>query len=340
MKKPASITTIKAPLNAAALMNRPVGGNIVVEPIAPVADEPPLPVTVPDVPVITTAVPVGWTRQDFPSRSRVYSLKEIQVKALTVSTLKKLAAAIRAKSFTLMLDALDHHITLDIRDLTVPDFYFFLYWLRINSYLRSPYLLTWTSKYGNENTTRITMPILSIKELEMTEHELAEWREKGLDIPRIRDMEILSNDELSTEDRWEIEYAQYVYAEVNENYLSTKLEVFNEGGPDMVSDIEAFSTRIQHGVTESVRVTDERFEMDAAIAYLTEEIETLTNMANTMLEENDPKGMGAANGLLKHLEKRTALLSRLEFAKKNEEEYEPEEEVVALDTIDATKLFP
>lgn len=327
-----------APKKIETLINRPLPSGIV-------ADTPSVPKVEPThqptetIKAVTTPAADGWYRQKMPSGNVVYD--DVLLKTLDVSTLKKVSAAISAKDFTLLLDALDSRISMDIRDLTVPDFYFFMYWQRLNSYPRSPHMVPWTSKYGNKNITRVTMTDLTIKELQMTKATLEAWRQKGIDIPRIRDMEVLADTELSAEDRWELEYAQYMYIpDVTETILQDKRDKLAEIGPEALVLVDEFSDLIIHGVEESVTVRDDKFEMDPAIDFLKEEIDQLTIVANTILEDDDPKSIGAANGILTHIANRKATLDAILKAKETNTVYVPESEVVAIGTADATILFP
>jgi len=298
-------------------------------------------------PVVTNLpgnVEDGWTRQQFLTKDLLYP--EVHVRPMNMAVLKRLAAARAeepARSFTMMLDALQNCISIDIRSLSVPDLYFFQYWLRLNSYPRSPLTIQWTSKYGNANISRISgMSNFEMQEISMTREELKRWQKEGISIPTVRDMEVLISHELSADDEWEIQYSQYMYVEnIDENYLKNKIQSFHAAGLDVITRIDEFSNLIAHGVVEHVTCHDQHFDLDKAITYLLDEIEVLgISLSEIQKQEDTTERNASVLAIIQHLDSRNTLLKTLQTAKENNEEVRPEKEVVSIGLPDINMLFP
>lgn len=215
-----------------------------------------------------------WIRQEFPSHCVPYAFKEIFIRPLKFRMLGKIHAANANKSYSMLLDALNACLSVDVRELTPPDLTFAMYWIRDNSYPKSPLKFTHTSRYGNRVDLTVRQTELEIKELEMTQAEYKAWEAKGFTFPRVRDMELVLGDSVEEDLRYLLEYAQYVYLSPEEmgtdleNYTQKKIDkIENELGLEAISEIEEFSELIAHGVNESVKFKDPKFEPKAAIEY-------------------------------------------------------------------------
>jgi len=214
-----------------------------------------------------------WVRQELPSHCIPYDFKEVFLRPLEFVMLGKIHAANVNKSYTMLLDALNACISVDIRDLTPPDLTFIMYWIRDNSYPKSPLKFKYTSRYGNAVDITVRQSELDIKELEMSKKEYEEWKAKGYTFPRVRDMELLFGDSVSEDVRYLLEYAQYVYLPKDEDddyedYAQKKIDKINdELGLAAIPEIESFSELISHGVVESVRFKDPKFKPEDAIKF-------------------------------------------------------------------------
>lgn len=83
---------------------------------------------------------------DLPSQFVFYPYDTLSVRALTVQEAKKIFQAQTMKSMRIMVEAVSACLQPDRSafDLTKGDFYFLLYWLRIQSFKKSPYVLSFT----------------------------------------------------------------------------------------------------------------------------------------------------------------------------------------------------
>jgi hypothetical protein len=303
-------------------------------------------------PISKSPLEKGWVRQDFPSGNLTYGNADIQVRPMDISVIKRLAGARAGKSFTAMIDALSSCINMDIRNLTVQDFYFFMYWLRINSYLKSPLNIRWQTKYGNERSFRITNTTLEVIELEIDNFVWNNYRERYT-IPTIRDMEIMQNSTLAAAEEWEIKYSQYIRLDFEgtppPDYMQQKIDLLNSYGPDALVEIDEFSKLINHGVKEIIEIADSSVDVLKSIDYLKEEVQTLTRYLAVVLDDKSEEGRATSMGITLHLEAKAKLLEDLEKfrdehydveSKQWKKEYVAEKEQVTIGNTDISLLFP
>ena len=305
----------------------------------------------------TTSEEEGWIRQETPSLGVPYGLSHLWVRPITVPILAQVhAAQLRGEqpnqqqaAFTMLVDALAPTIRdFDIRNLTVPDWNSHIYWLRLNSYPKSPFTIPWTSRYGNENVTRVTTSNFKFEELALSREEYLAWNKKGISFPTVRDMEMLLDPSLDEKTRWTITYAQYIYLDEkpHKDTMRKKIALFEEAGPDMVAQINQFAAIASHGVIEQVTLRDEKFELDAAIAFIEQEVANLTQVLEIQLSGEEDDNVGAMISLTNHVTARAEELKMLRAVKErggldeNGRIFQPEQEVVALASANATMLFP
>ena len=79
-----------------------------------------------------------------PSKFLPYSFKRLYVRQLTRGEIKAVVRAKASGSHRHLVNALGQTISVDVYDLTVGDFWYLMYWHRINSYKRTPFNVTWT----------------------------------------------------------------------------------------------------------------------------------------------------------------------------------------------------
>lgn len=319
---------------------------------------------VPSSKTTQTEVDGKWTRQETPSLGVPYGISELWVRPLDVPILAKVHAAqamgeredipnAGQASFTMLVDALATTIKdFDIRDLTVPDYNSHIYWLKLNSYPKSPFTVPWTSRYNNENFTRVNRSHFEFKELQMTREEYVEWNKMGISFPTVRDMELLYDPDLDKETHWTMTYAQYIYLdeEPHVDTMRRKVEKLEELGPDIISKINEFSALATHGVVEQLHLRDEKFELDAAIEFLSNQFDVLSQVLETHArEKNKENGDGDLRQFISLTTYVAGLDAELKVLRKVKENngfdeqgrpFKPEVEVVALASANATFLFP
>lgn len=292
--------------------------------------------------VTNNALDARWVRQDFPSRHLAYDGQDIYVRPMEIIDLSRTSAASRSGNFTQYLDALAKCISIDIRALTPPDFNFFLYWLRMNTFPTAPMTIKWTSKYGNECEFRVQQTNLEIIELEMSRSEYSNWVARGIGLPTVRDMELITGDGIPEEDKWRSELAQYVVTPISDpkEYLASKLQILENMGPQGYLDIQEFAKKIEHGVVERAKVRDTKFEPEKAIAYLRSTADDLEESARKLVANGLDRGQEVPLlALAQHAEKMREEANTIEQTINNGTTFIPEQEVIAL-SINAMSFFP
>lgn len=220
-----------------------------------------------DIPEYKSTNPMDerYERLELPSRCIFYDFDEIFIRRLTVIELGKIYRSITESNYSMFIDTIGNTINQKARDLTVADWYFVLYWLRLHSYPKSPFIVEWTSKYGNKNTHTVKTTNLEIKSIETPIEELQVYLDKGLTSPTVKDMEILQGGELSKEKEFMFSKAQYLSGNTVKEKLE-KLEKIDD--LSILEDINEFSAKIEHGVIETVTLTDNKFEPIKAVEHL------------------------------------------------------------------------
>lgn len=272
-----------------------------------------------------------WERVELPSLHLFYPQERgpIQLRQFSIMTLAKIHKANVTGEFTLLVDALDDCIDGDIRDLTAPDFYFVMYWMRINSYPSSPFTIDWKSRYGNDNSLSVSRTSLDIKTPEITREEVEYWRAQGIVPPTVRDMELIQNSRFDSAENWVFERAQFL---VGKTYEEKKARLIH-GGIALAEKIRDFRAKIDHGVKEVAKVRDAKFNPEAAIAHLEEQSRLLRQVIAEMIGQGDVTPyLQAASDYEGEIEEMKAIIKDGGTPVAREEE-------VAL-TINATKFFP
>ena len=206
-----------------------------------------------------------YTRVEPPSHFVPYDFDNLQIRKLNVRDLSKIYQATTDESFSVLVDSIDDTINQNVRELTIQDFYFILYWQRIHSYPKSPFSIVWDSRYGNKNEFQVNDTNLTFKEINSTKEDYQQFKEKGLDLPRVSDTEILEMEDLSKQDQFMAERAKFLTG----NSMKEKIQKLeNHQDLTILDDISSFNETFQHGVEETVEVYDKKFEPNSAVEVL------------------------------------------------------------------------
>lgn len=319
------------------------------EPVAP-TDEPVAEKAEPSIAEARASTSPGpeWVRQDVPSLYVPYGFNDLYVRPITVPLLSKLFLAHKTKNFSLVVDVFNECVSEDARVLTPSDFNFLLYWIRDNSFTKTPITVSWLSKYNNRNELQFRSSTLTINEIEFSRDDFVPYREFGLCFPTVRDMELLKDDNTDPESYWMLDYAQYVAlptpSESYRTYVQDKLAALTalieqHGLEDVILKINEFSVRIAHGVDETVKVRDKLFDPLKAADYF-ESLATNAFEVVAQLTEEQKRNEGL--GAVGILQEANALLRDADNLRKRVAAGETviaDEEVVAI-RIEATDFFP
>lgn len=97
-------------------------------------------------------------RQILPSRGFFYKVqKDLSYRTLKIKDLNKIQYFLKTDNISCLIDAVQNCILedVDVRDLTIDDFFFICYQIAFNSHTKPEYEISWISLYGNENKHKI-----------------------------------------------------------------------------------------------------------------------------------------------------------------------------------------
>lgn len=203
-----------------------------------------------------------------------YPFTKLMVRGITVTELKLIAKAWANKDIYFTIRAVGNCINVDVNVLTIPDFYYLLYHLRIESYPSTPVYMPWVCDEprrddtgnlidgvcGHENLSRLTnaQKQLSVAKLsECVRHtELA----PELEYPRVSLMPSIDYYDKKSSDHALFDVAKWVR---HGTTIEEKM-AFLEAQPDLKlweTAMEADS-RLRYGVREAAKVACERCGAD------------------------------------------------------------------------------
>lgn len=295
-----------------------------------------------------------WRRVDFPSNLVPYkNITEIYVRTFQVADLEAVYDSVETRNHSGYIDALDQCISVDIRDLTVPDFMYFQYWLRMASYTKSPYTITWTSRYGDDIEERLSMPNLKVQSLEMTREQYAEWEAQGVCFPTVRESEYIINATSESPDgevdnppdNWAMQNAQYLKLPDDapkHNRMEQKISLLRSSKDvDLLVTIQEFAAAIDHGVIESIVTVNPKFEPKKAIEFLRDQAIRLRTLARGAAEQSE--AIEQAAGMIRLVEAAQEFddeAQLIEDTLAKGEKYTPRKEDIVLRNIGPVDMFP
>lgn len=232
-------------------------------------------------------IPVGYMRLDLPSKEYPYG-KSVFARVISWTEYGHIAAAFRAQNLTALLDALDATINVPIRSLVVSDYKYLLFWHKINSFLRAPVNVSWSSVYGGRHTVQLPRVMLEDKKISITREQWKEWKEKGFTLPRVREVEffdfISNSPDIPDADLEILDHAQWL--DPDHPNIAPFIEALPEDHPyrslqaradylksqsdlSILYDIEEFkSIASDYGISEYVKVKVPKFDLETAKSTL------------------------------------------------------------------------
>lgn len=245
------------------------------------------------IPVVVAQVPIeipGFTKPtseveavvlDLPSRYCFYDFKDLYVKPFKGLHLGKLSRAREERSILHTVEAVssvlsntngDTHIAFK---LTLPDFYFVLYWLRINSFTKSNFVHEsyCTNEEHITQVTEGTLPRDTLKQASVINkstmitnmlNEMPNPEAFVLDYPGItlaptnmQDAIELTEDPLFVNEEFRYAAKQAVYIRGAEPMtLRQRISIVEDMSPDDILVIEAYDRATgEYGIVEQINVT-------------------------------------------------------------------------------------
>ena len=225
---------------------------------------------------------------ELPSGFIFYDFDTLKIRKFEIRDLAKLAKVQKSESYKLFKDVIQGCIDRDVNALTQGDFRYLCYWLRLNSYPKSPMNIEWVSKYGNKGVAQVRKDNLITLAPDITKEQLQEWRAKGFEVPFLKFSDIFDT-KLSDDDDYLYTNAQYFKGNTWEEKIATMEKYLNENGLESLQDIQTFDKLIEHGVQEEVTVYDSKFDPLEYKKKLEEQMKKIKLVLNNVVKPEQEK---------------------------------------------------
>lgn len=218
----------------------------------------------------------GYTRFAFLSGGIFYIDKPpLMVRRFKGADIAAMALAAQKDSITALLDVIANTSQgMDVRDLTSGDFKHLLYWQRLHSFPKRPWVRKWTSRYGNENIETVEeMGKVYLRSHKMTTADYMPYYNAGLRVPTMRDVEYLEKHDptMSAAESYRTQIAMFFQG----NSMEEKLRNFDEADGELIALARELEEKFDHGVTEILSLTDKKFDAKKHIERLRNAAENL-----------------------------------------------------------------
>lgn len=196
---------------------------------------------------------------NLPSNFRFYDFDNIKVRKFEIRDLAKMHRVMQNESESMFKEVIQGCVDRSIKSLTPGDFKYLCYWLRLNSYPKSPMTVEWRSKYGNESIAQVRKTDLTVFAPEITKEQLEDYRSRGFEVPTLEFADIFEED-LSDDDEFLYSNAQFFRGETWEEKISNLEKYTEEYGLEALNEVKKFDDLIDHGVKEELVVYDPKFD--------------------------------------------------------------------------------
>lgn len=215
---------------------------------------------------------------NLPSNFHFYDFDKLSIRPLKAKEILKIYKASRTDSFNMLVQAVAPCIDRDIMLLTIGDFWSVLYWLKLNSFTKSPIEITWECRdpkhqsdvaagtldpktlnnHDIVNKTQIEEHQLDVAALELGMLKLDVVKRFKLNPSTIGDtceaVDLLNNKTIEENDDFFTKYAAHIHSshglKLKDRY-DTALDALT---PDDMLEIDQYIDLIQHGVNEEVQL--------------------------------------------------------------------------------------
>ena len=268
-----------------------------------------------------------------PSGFIFYDFDTLKIRKFEIRDLAKMYKVMKNQSYSLFKEVIQGCIDRDINLLTTGDFKYICYWLRLNSYPKSPMTVEWISKYGNKNVTPVRKADLQVYAPDITEEQLRAWREEGFEIPTLQFSNAF-DEELDENDDFLYSNAQFFAGKTWEEKIKTMEDYLAKNGLECLKKTKEFDDLIDHGVKEELTVVDSLFDPQDYKKFLEDRI---TRMKKALLGVSITESSEAEvlNLMLDNTEKE---LAKLEQKLQAGEVVQAEPETIFLE-MDATEFL-
>ncbi len=240
------------------------------------------------VPVDTTLAPVGYLPLTLPSNFIPYAWKSLWVRRFKAREAVAVTQAQRLRNLPMLVAAIAGtiHGQFDIGEMTISDFRALCWWHRGNSYLKSPYVLTWRSRYGNWNETPI--PFANLKQIKLVPELLAPFTGR-FEFPRLADLMWTEDQQFDDADQAVWELAEIMPFTPEERALPPDQRQVARMARVKDGDFEAtwVEERLNwyeasaHGVYQEIEIYDAHYKPEQFQTALDEAVAQFEDMAQT-----------------------------------------------------------
>lgn len=190
--------------------------------------------------------------------------KSVSARFLTLEQVAAISSAIEIKDLSAQNRAISNILRpcvldFDYFDLTASDAYFLRYWLRINSYPKTPYMVSWLHHEPDGREFKVlstvTQTSLEIKELS----PLAQVLDKRLDWVRVRDQMEIDDIQDPAE-----KFIAGIASMMAGSTLAAKMEIARSMPAEIIEVVNRHLATFTHGLTEVALLSGE-IEVDGEI---------------------------------------------------------------------------
>lgn len=303
--------------------------------------------------------PGVWMPVDMPSMGLAGYPAQLRVRKLSIPDLARLSAAKKLNSYPMIVSAIGATIDdMDVRLLTHGDFDFIVNWHAVNSYVKTPLIVTWRSRYGHEN--KHTVDKQTRKSIAITDlARVNELKDAGYDFSRVGDElwrihmtdlglfnktaeqaakelaegKTTGTDGLSGEELdFYYSLATWVKADNPLSFIDKLNAARNMQGVEFYDGLDEWRTVANHGVKTSAKVVCAHFNPNDAIEKLTLALSMIDTSASA--GDFDEDMANHSMSLLKEL----SSLRKLQAEGRLNEAQPVEEEIII--PLDVTNFFP
>lgn len=262
-----------------------------------------------------------------PSMFKFYDFKTIMVRTFEIRDLSKMYSCLQSESYKLFKEVIQGCVDVDVDLLTPGDFKYLCYWLRTNSYTKTPIRVEWMSKYGNKCISEVTKANITTLELDTDMKVLEPWIKKGFTVPTMKFADIFQDGQLSESDDFMYSNAQYFQGNTWEEKIQTMEKYLNENGLEALADVEEWDKLTEHGVEEQMKVYNLNFDVQKYKELLESRIRKAKILLNNLQDKEGEDYLVVSSGLVTTQKELEDLNKKLEKG----EEIRPEPETLFLE---------
>ena len=190
---------------------------------------------------------------DLPSRYMNYDFKEMHARTLKPREISTLFYSAQNEDMTVLIDVLRHTVDDNFDKLSVPDFYYVMYWQRLNSYKNNSIEFPWKSKYGSDEKYVLTWDNIKIDYLKVAPEVLQTYTDIGIREPTVADLMSIERNRntIPDNDKWLYSRAQYI---TEGTTIDEKLNFLDDMGVEFLEKIREFTDLLDYGVKQETKV--------------------------------------------------------------------------------------